>query len=124
MRDWKSEVRARLTTVDLSPERTAEIVEELAQHLRDRGDELRSHGMTESAAEEAIVAELNDGSLARELSRIEGRNTPPLALGQESSRRGLLASVWQDIRYGVRVLRLNPSFTVSAPSGPTSPSVR
>ena len=58
------------------------------------------------------MAELNDGSLAKELSGIESRYLPPVALGEEPSSRSLLASVWQDIRYGVRVLRLNPSFTV------------
>src|SRR6478736_324924 len=112
MRDWKQEVRERLTSADLSPERTVEIVEELAQHLRDRCEELQAQGLSENSAEEKLMAELNDGSLAKELSGIESRYLPPVALGEETSSRSLLASVWQDIRYGVRVLRLNPSFTV------------
>jgi predicted permease len=111
MRDWKQEIRARLTSTDLAPERTAEIVEELAQHLRDRCEELQSRGMTESAAEEAVLAELNDGSLDKELARTEPRYARPVSLGEEGGR-GWFASVWQDIRYGVRVLRLNPSFTI------------
>ena len=41
MPDWAREVRTRLASVRLSPTREAEIVNELAQHLQDRYDELR-----------------------------------------------------------------------------------
>jgi len=58
MRDWKQELRARLTFVSLTPEREAEIVEELAQHLRDRHEELRSRGESEESADETVMAEL------------------------------------------------------------------
>jgi putative ABC transport system permease protein len=112
MRDWKEEVRVRLTSANLAPERTAEIVEELAQHLRDRCEELQLRGHTVESAEEAVLAEINDGSLVKELSRIESRYSAPVGLGEESRGGGFLASIWQDVRYGMRVLRLNPSFTV------------
>jgi len=112
MRDWKLELRARLTSAALSPERAAEIIEEMAQHLRDRCEELQRLGKSESAAEETVLAELNEGSLDEELARVESRYSAPIMLGEESSRRGLLVSFWQDVRYGVRVLRLNPAFTV------------
>ena len=112
MRDWKSELGARLASAELSPERTAEIVEEMAQHLRDRCEELQRQGRSESAAEEAVLAELNDGSLDQELARVEPRYPAPVSLGADVAGRSLVASLWQDIRYGARVLRLNPSFTV------------
>jgi putative ABC transport system permease protein len=112
MRDWNSEVRSRLASADLPPARTMEIVEELAQHLRDRCEEFQSKGLSQAAAEEAIIAELNDGSLERELSRIETREPSTLALGEETSSGGFLRSIWQDIRYGLRILRLNRSFTI------------
>ena len=38
--DWKREIGERLAGLKLSPARYAEIVEELAQHLEDRYQEL------------------------------------------------------------------------------------
>ena len=36
MHDWNDEIRSRLSRTGLAPEREAEIVEELSQHLEDR----------------------------------------------------------------------------------------
>ena len=44
MPEWGPEIRARLSTVRLSPAREAEIVEELSQHLEDRWRELIAAG--------------------------------------------------------------------------------
>ena len=45
MRDWVRDVRARLSSLHLSPTREAEIVEELSQHLDDRYRELVTAGV-------------------------------------------------------------------------------
>ena len=37
MRDWKAEVRARLRDLRIEPARHAQIVDELGDHLADRG---------------------------------------------------------------------------------------
>ncbi len=44
MPDWAREVRARLSSLRLSPTREAEIVDELSQHLDERWRELMAGG--------------------------------------------------------------------------------
>jgi hypothetical protein len=41
---WKEEIRQRLASLNLAPTREAEIVEELAQHIEDRYEELWTYG--------------------------------------------------------------------------------
>ena len=77
MPDWKKEIRRRLAKLNLAPTRESEIVEELAQHLDDRYQELLADDMSGAEAERLTLAELSENELfARELQRIE-RNTPP-----------------------------------------------
>ena len=59
MRDWRAEVSRRLEQ-QLDPRGEAEIVEELAQHLDDRYRELRAQGLSDVAAEAAVLSELDD----------------------------------------------------------------
>ena len=47
MPDWKEEITRRLASLKLAPAREAEIVEEVAQHLEDRYQELVAGGATE-----------------------------------------------------------------------------
>ena len=47
---WKKEIRRRLADLKLAPTREAEIVEELAQHLEDRYEELLVSGAAEEEA--------------------------------------------------------------------------
>jgi len=46
MPEWKEEIRQRLASLNLQPEREAEIVEELSQHLEDRYAERLARGAT------------------------------------------------------------------------------
>ena len=50
MPDWTKETRQRLADLRLAPTREAEIVEELAQHIDDRYEELLASGVTEAEA--------------------------------------------------------------------------
>lgn len=111
MRDWKQEVRAHLAGANIPPSRESDIVEELSQHLRDRYEELQAHGNDEAAAEHQVLAEIEQGHLSEELRRVLRNYAPTIALGEEA-RGSFLGGVWQDIRYAVRVLRLNPAFTI------------
>jgi len=76
MPDWRSEVRARLSSVRLSPAREAEIVEELSQHLDDRWRELVAEGKTPDAARHLALGELGHGSLGPLFG-----SSAPVALG-------------------------------------------
>ena len=63
MPEWKSEIRQRLAGLKLEPVREAEIVDELAQHLEDRYQELRAGGATREQAQQLALAELHNRQL-------------------------------------------------------------
>src|ERR1041385_5603393 len=115
MPDWKKEIRQRLSSLKLAPARESEIVEELAQHLDDRYQELLADSMPGAAAERLTLAELSENELfASELRRVE-RQTPaePLVIGT-NRRVNVVADMWNDLRYGVRMLLKRPGFTAIA----------
>src|SRR5690348_3025638 len=115
MSDFKAEVRLRLSRLGLEPTREAAIVEEMSQHLEQRFEELLAQGATESAAEEAVLKELSEGTrLEKELLRVEKQVRFEPALPAPSTARGMLAHLINDVRYGLRALRLNPGFSAVA----------
>ena len=87
MPDWKKEIRQRLATLKLAPARESEIVEELAQHLDDRYQELLADGTSGADAEQMTLAELSENELfAHELQKVE-RKTPAEPLVTGSNRK-------------------------------------
>jgi putative ABC transport system permease protein len=115
MPEWKEEIRKRLTDLELAPAREAEIVDELAQHLEDRYQELLSDGMAEAQAFRMVLEELShENLLARQLHRVERTVAQePVPLGTTETR-STMSDVWQDFRYSWRILVKNPGFTAVA----------
>jgi putative ABC transport system permease protein len=113
MPDWRHEVRTRVAPLSLEPAREREIVEEMAQHLDDRYEELRAAGATGAEAARILIADLDARTLADDLLRAE-RAVPlnPPVLG--ASRGYILADAWHDLRYGARALRKSGLFAAAA----------
>ena len=112
--DWKPHIRSRLTSLRLSPTREAEIIEELSQHLEDRWRELVSGGQSPDDATTLALAGFREGNLlARHMAPLRQAHAPaPVTPGAPAG--GLLADLWQDLRYASRALRKRPTFALAA----------
>lgn len=115
MPEWNEEIRQRIADLRLAPTREAEIVEELAQHLDDRYEELLANGVSEGEALRIALEELSENdSLLRDLNKIERRVTrEPVDLGARGARRvNLLWDLCRDVRFGTRMLLKSKGFTI------------
>lgn len=101
-----------LAHLRLEPEREAEIAEELSQHLEDFYEEMLIDGKQPEDARRAALAELSEG-LAQELSRTErtARREPTILGG---GRMNMIADLWQDLLYGLRMLFKQPALSLTA----------
>lgn len=96
MSNWARALDARLAALGVEPTRRAEIIAELAQHLAD--------------AERDTLDPREAEHLVRALAGIERSVTlEPPVFGK--ARHTLMTTLWQDIKYAVRSLRLSPAYS-------------
>ena len=112
--DWTSALRARLARLSLRPDREQEIVEELAQHLDDRYDELRRGGASHETAMRLAIDEIEDEDLLRREMRPLRQASMPEPIVAGAPKRGLLGGTCQDLVYAARMLRKHPGFAAAA----------
>ncbi len=78
-----------------------EIREEMDFHLEMRAEDYAHRGLTRDQARREAVHRFGNVSLLRDK-------------GYDIRGGGVMESIWQDIRYGVRALRQSPTFTAAA----------
>jgi putative ABC transport system permease protein len=113
----KDVVRRELASITGDPARDEEIVDELAQHLALRLDELRRAGTSEEEALAVIRAELRDASSSGValVDAIRGADRErPIAPVPPPARGQLGRDLWRDVRYALRLLRRNRAFATAA----------
>ncbi len=112
MPDWKLEIKERLQRFHLANAREAAIIEELANDLDDCYAAILAGGASEAEAYRQTLAELQGGELFTQ----EPPAKPDLILfdsnqPEHKRRRKMIAGVWQDVRFSVRMALKNPGFS-------------
>jgi putative ABC transport system permease protein len=112
MPDWRSEVRRAIADLKLDAGREEGVVEELAEGMSERYDELLRSGMDEEQAFRLLKAELEDGRLVEELRPVHSPASERVPAAGLDKGEGLFAGWTKDVRLGLRLLRMSPGFAM------------
>jgi predicted permease len=111
--NWAKEIAKRLASLNLPPEREAEIIDELADHLQEVFRRLRASGASVTEATETALDELNGRpGLEEGIRRTERRAPIELTLGKPKSSAA--GDFWRDLRYALRTFKRSPGFAALA----------
>ena len=125
MRDWQAHVRAHLALPDLSPEREARIVRELATQLEDFYSDARDRGLDDAAADAHACAQITDWPrITEDVRRADRAHRQPrlermanaldAAPGPSGGILQMFAHLLRDVRFALRQLVKAPGFSVVA----------
>ena len=122
MPDWKKYVSDHLASLHLSPEREAEMIDEMAQHLEAAFEEALAAGASEYEAQQRAAAHIKDWRLLEcELVRSQPLTRKLWTRGRHAHNKSLritgglfMGSLIQDARFSVRMLLKNRLFTAVA----------
>ena len=113
MPDWKPALRARLGELRLRPERLAEVVEELSQHLDARYDELCAQRVDPAEAERRVREEAQAVELPAALRELHQAREPQMP-DLPAAPRAWWRDIVHDLRYALYALRRQPGFAIVA----------
>src|SRR5262245_57720353 len=115
MREWRTVLKARFAPLRLLPEREAEIIEELLEHLDAQRRDLIASGTPEADASRMVFEDLlaEGGLLGQRLALLRQAQSPLRTVPGLPPRR-FFADVVQDVQYAWRTLLRAPGFAAAA----------